>query len=125
MLYCYLWAKHNSGKYIVRIEDTDRSRFVEGSIDKIFDIHAKLGISIDESIEHGGPHGPYIQSQRLDTYAPRLHKLCDEGTAYYCFCTPERLDALKKEQQALKLPPRYDGHCRHIPLDEARERIAQ
>jgi glutamyl-tRNA synthetase len=122
-LYAYLWAKHNSWEYIIRIEDTDRTRLVEGAVDAILDVHDILGLTPDESVRHGGPYGPYVQSERLHIYAPRLHKLCEEGTAYYCFCTNERLETLKKEQEELKLPPRYDGHCRHIPLEEARERI--
>ena len=123
-LYCYLWARHNSGKYIIRIEDTDRARLVEGAVDAIFDTHETLGIAPDESARHGGEYGPYVQSERLSTYAPRLHQMCEEGTGYYCFCTSERLDELRTEQESLKLPPRYDGHCRHIPLEEARSRIA-
>ncbi len=123
-LYCYLWAHHHeNGKYIIRIEDTDRTRLVEGAVDSIIDIHEILGLTPDESVRHGGPYWPYIQSERLDIYAPRLHALCEVGSAYYCFCTSERLDALRAEQELLKLPPRYDGHCRHIPIDEAKERI--
>ena len=124
MLYCYLWAHKNHGKYIVRVEDTDQTRFVEGAIESMLDLHDVLGLTPDESVRHGGDFGPYRQSERLPIYQERLHKLCDEGSAYYCFCTPERLADLKKEQEELKLPPRYDGHCRHIPLEEAKERIA-
>jgi nondiscriminating glutamyl-tRNA synthetase len=123
-LYCYLWAHHNQGKYIIRIEDTDRTRLVEGAVDAIIDIHDVIGINPDESIRHGGEYGPYIQSERIHLYAPKLHELCDKGSAYYCFCTPERLSALRTEQEELKLPPGYDGHCRHMPLEEAREKIA-
>ena len=123
-LYCYLWAKKNAWHYIIRIEDTDRARLVEGAVDAILDTHETLGIAPDESVRHGGDYGPYVQSERLGTYAPRLHRMCEEGTGYYCFCTSERLDALRTEQENLKLPPRYDSHCRHIPLEEARARIA-
>lgn len=123
VLYCYLWARHNGGKYILRIEDTDRTRLVEGAVEGILDTHKELDIMPDEGPHHDGGHGPYTQSERLHIYAPRLHQLCEEGSAYYCFCTSERLEALKKEQEELKLPPRYDGHCRHIPLEEAKERI--
>ena len=87
-------------------------------------MHEILGLDPDESIRHGGPHGPYVQSERTHLYGPKLHKLCEEGTAYYCFCTSERLTALRAEQEELKLPPGYDGHCRHLPLEEAHERIA-
>ncbi len=122
-LYCYLWAHHNWWQYIIRIEDTDRARLVEWAVDAILNTHDILGLTPDESVRHGGPYGPYIQSERLDTYAPRLHQMCEDGTGYYCFCTSERLWSLKEEQELLKLPPRYDGLCRDIPLEEARERI--
>lgn len=82
-----------------------------------------MNLDIDEGPLIGGENGPYIQSERLSIYAEKLHKLCEEGTAYYCFCTPERLEELRKEQEELKLPPRYDGHCRHIPYEEAIERV--
>lgn len=123
-LYCYLWAHHNKWQYIIRVEDTDRTRLVEGAVDGILDTHDILGIIPDESVRHGGEYWPYVQSERVDTYAPRLHKMCEEGTAYYCFCTADRLAALRTEQEELKLPPGYDGHCRHLPLEEAKERIA-
>ncbi len=87
-------------------------------------MHRELGIMPDEGPHHDGGYGPYTQSERLGEYAPRLHKMCEEGTGYYCFCTSERLEALKIEQEELKLPPRYDGHCRHIPLEESKERVA-
>ncbi len=123
-LYAYLWARHNQGQYILRIEDTDRSRIVEGAIDIILDTHKIVGIMPDEGPHHDGGMWPYIQSERIDLYAPRLHAMCEAGTAYYCFCSTERLSALRQEQEELKLPPGYDSHCRHIPLEEARERIA-
>jgi nondiscriminating glutamyl-tRNA synthetase len=122
-LYCYLWARHNHGQYIIRIEDTDRTRFVEGAADYILEAHDILSITPDEGPHHDGGYGPYTQSQRLDEYAPRLHTMCSEGSAYYCFCTSERLTALRAEQEELKLPPGYDGHCRHLPLAESQERM--
>lgn len=122
-LYAYLWAKHNNGQYVLRIEDTDRTRIVEWAIDVILDAHETMWIIPDEGPHHDGGKWPYIQSERTDIYAPKLHKLCEEGSSYYCFCTSERLTALRAEQEELKLPPGYDGHCRHIPLDEAKERI--
>ena len=124
-LYAFLWARHNGWQYIIRIEDTDRTRLVEWAVDAILDVHEALWLTPDESVRHGWPYGPYVQSERLHTYAPRLHALCKEWTAYYCFCTSERLEALKKEQEELKLPPRYDWHCRHIPFEEASEKIAK
>lgn len=122
-LYCFLWARHNNGKFVLRIEDTDQARLVEGSIEGMIDALTRMGLTPDEGPQHDGGCGPYIQSHRLPIYTERLHKLVEEGTAYYCFCTAERLDALRTEQEELKLPPRYDGHCRHVPLEEARERI--
>lgn len=122
-LYCFLWARHNNGKFILRIEDTDRARLVEDAVDHIIETLTKVGMRPDEGPHHDGGYGPYTQSGRLHIYAPKLHRLCEEGTAYYCFCTLDRLEALKKEQEELKLPPRYDGYCRHIPLEEAKERI--
>lgn len=82
-----------------------------------------MWINPDESVNHNGSYGPYIQSERTHIYAPKLHKLCEEGSAYYCFCTSDRLTALRHEQEELKLPTGYDGHCRHLPIEEARERI--
>ena len=124
-LYCYLWARKNKWQYIIRIEDTDQTRLVEWAADYVLEAHKILGIMPDEGPHHDGGYGPYIQSERLSEYAPRLHELCEKGTAYYCFCTSERLEALKVEQEELKLPPRYDGHCRHIPLEESKERRAK
>ncbi len=123
LLYCYLWAKKNEGDYILRIEDTDRTRLVDDAIEGILEVHRELDLMPDEGPHKDGGYGPYIQSERLDIYQEKLHKLCEEGSAYYCFCTPERLENLKKEQMELKLPPRYDKCCRHIPYDEAKTRI--
>ena len=123
-LYAYLWAKHNDGQYILRIEDTDRTRIVEWAIDVILESHKIVGIMPDEWPHHDGGFGPYIQSERVHIYAEKLHKMCEEGSAYYCFCSSERLANLRQEQEELKLPPGYDGHCRHVPYEEARERIA-
>ncbi len=123
-LYAYLWAKHNEWQFIVRIEDTDRTRLVEDAVDKIIATLTLVGMRPDEGPHHDGGYGPYTQSERLHEYAPRLHRLCEEGSAYYCFCTPERLDRLHAEQIELHLAPGYDGHCRHIPLEDAHTRIA-
>lgn len=123
VLYCYLWARHNNGKFVLRVEDTDRARLVEDAIDNMLATLTEVGMRPDEWPHHDGGFWPYIQSERLHLYTPKLHALCDSWHAYYCFCTSERLEALKKEQEELKLPPRYDGHCRHIPLEEAKERI--
>lgn len=123
-LYSYLWARHNQWEFIIRIEDTDRTRLVEDAVDKIIGTLTEVGLRPDEWPHHDGGFGPYTQSERTHIYGPMLHKLCEERTAYYCFCTSERLTELREEQEMLKLPPGYDGHCRHLPLEEARERIA-
>ncbi|MBC7504013.1 glutamate--tRNA ligase [Candidatus Gracilibacteria bacterium] len=124
-LYAYLWARHNEGQFIVRIEDTDRTRLIEDAVDKIINTLTIVGMRPDEGPHHDGGYGPYIQSERLYIYAPRLHQLCDDGTAYYCFCTSDRLTSLRTEQEELKLPPRYDGYCRHLPIEESKIKIAE
>ena len=107
----------------MRIEDTDRTRFVEDAVDKILEIHDIFGMTPDEWPNHDGGVWPYTQSERLHIYQPRLQSLCEAGSAYYCFCSAERLSALHEEQTLLKLPPRYDGTCRHIPYEEAKLRV--
>lgn len=130
-IYNYLFARQNDGKFLLRIEDTDRSRFVEGAIENLIKSLQWSGIEIDEGVtlEEGkivqkGENGPYIQSERLDIYKKYVDQLLEEGYAYYCFCSKERLDNLREEQRIKGQVPRYDGLCRNIPLEEARERIA-
>ncbi len=123
-LYSYLWARHNNGEFIIRIEDTDRTRLVEDAVDKIIETLTAVWMRPDEGPHHDGWYGPYTQSERTPIYQEKLHKLCEEWSAYYCFCTSERLADLRQEQEELKLPTGYDGHCRHLPLEEARERMA-
>lgn len=130
-LYNYLYAKKNGGKFILRIEDTDQSRFVEGAIENLIKALEWSGITYDEGvfIENGevvekGPNGPYIQSKRLDTYSKYVDQLIESGDAYYCFCTKERLDNLREEQRVKGQVPKYDGLCRSIPLEEAKARVA-
>ncbi len=122
-LFNWLFAKHHQGKFIVRIEDTDRKRLVPGSQEKIMEILDVLGIKEDESYRHGGPYGPYIQSQRLHLYQKYAHQLVKEGKAYYCFCSPERLAKIRKEQQKKGLIPKYDRHCLHLSKDEVEEKL--
>lgn len=130
-LYNYLFAQHNNGKFILRIEDTDQTRFVEGAIENLIESLKWAGIKYDEGVfveDHKlvqkGKYGPYIQSQRLDIYKKYVDELIEKGHAYYCFCSKERLDALRDEQKIKGLVPKYDGFCRNIPLEEARKRIA-
>src|SRR3989338_7077126 len=95
----YVFAKKNRGKFIVRIEDTDRSRLVPDAEQKILQSLKWLGLSHDEGPDKGGPYGPYRQSQRLELYRNLAHKLVDEGYAYYCNCTSKRLTKMRLQQQ--------------------------
>jgi len=123
-LYNYLFAKNTNGKLILRIEDTDRKRFVEGAIENLIDTLRWAGISFDEGPDIGGESGPYLQSERLHIYQELSQKLISEGKAYYCFCTPERLEKLKEEQQKQKLPQaKYDKHCLHFSKTEIEEKL--
>lgn len=111
-LYNYLFARKNNGKFILRIEDTDRNRYVEGAVENLIAALKWCGLNYDEGPEIGGEYGPYFQSQRLDIYNKHVLELLREGKAYYCFCTPERLEKLREEQQKQKLPQaKYDKHC--------------
>lgn len=130
-LYNYLYAKKNNGKFILRIEDTDQSRLVEGAIENLVDSLNWAGIEYDEGvfveddkIVEKGDYGPYIQSKRLDIYKKYVDQLIEKGEAYYCFCTRERLDAVREEQKVKGLAPKYDGLCRSVPIEEAKQRIA-
>jgi glutamyl-tRNA synthetase len=121
-LYNYLFALQRDGVVILRVEDTDQDRLVAGAIDSIYDGLHWLGIRWNEGPQEGGPHAPYVQSERLPLYQQRAQELIDKGAAYYCFCSKERLAALRAEQEARKEVTRYDRHCRNIPTAEAAER---
>jgi glutamyl-tRNA synthetase len=123
-LYDYLLAKKTGGQFILRIEDTDLSRTVPGAEQGIIDGLHWLGLNYDEGPDIGGPRGPYRQTDRREIYQTHIKTLINDGLAYPCFCTPERLDAVRKEQQKRKENPRYDGTCRTIAPDEAARRIA-
>lgn len=122
-LFNYLFAKKHGGKFILRIEDTDRERLVPESLPKILEILKFIGVSWDEGPEVGGDYGPYIQSQRLNLYKEYAEKLVSLNKAYYCFCSSERLRKAREEQLSKKLIPHYDRTCCQIPLAEARKRI--
>lgn len=109
----YAWAKHNGGKFIIRIEDTDRSRLVPGGEQKMLETLEEIGLHADESPLVGGPFMPYRQSQRLPIYRNHAEELVKNGKAYYCICTPERLAEMRKNQQAAKQSPKYDRYCLH------------
>jgi glutamyl-tRNA synthetase len=123
-LYDFLLARQTGGQFILRIEDTDRKRYVPGAESEIMESLRWLGLDWDEGPDIGGPYGPYRQSERTEFYRQHAENLVARGHGYYCFCTPERLSQLRKQQQKLKHPPRYDGHCRGLDLEEARARIA-
>ena len=123
-LYAYLIAKHEGGDFILRIEDTDQERLVEGAVDIIYDTLKVTGLKHDEGPDIGGPVGPYIQSERKDIYLEYAKKLVEKGEAYYCFCSKDRLDMLKENAEALKRPFKYDKHCAHLSKEEIEENLA-
>lgn len=110
----WLFAKKHGGTFILRVEDTDQARSTAESEAQILDALRWLGLDWEEGPVKGGPHGPYRQSERSDIYREHVDRLLDENKAFKCFCTPERLDAMRKEQMKAGEPPRYDGHCEHL-----------
>lgn len=114
----WLFARHAGGTFILRIEDTDRTRFVEGSLEEIMGDLKWSGMNWDEGPEAGGGFGPYFQSERLDIYKKYSEQLIEQGHAYYCYCTSERLEEMRKEQQAAGKATGYDRHCRHLSAEE-------
>jgi glutamyl-tRNA synthetase len=122
-LFNYVFARKHGGKFILRIEDTDRVRSSESSERAILAALRWLGLEWDEGPDVGGPHGPYRQSERLELYKREVEVLLDKGAAYRCFCTKERLDALREQQRAAKTGRfGYDRHCRELDPQEARAR---
>ncbi len=122
-LFSYLIAKQAGGKFILRIEDTDQTRYVEGALGVIYDTLRELGLNWDEGPDVGGSYGPYIQSERKKNYVNYAEKLIGEEKAYYCFCDEERLVMIKEKANLDKVPYKYDGHCRNLSNKEAREKI--
>ena len=123
-LYAYLLAKKDDGTFILRIEDTDQERYVEGAVDIIYSTLRTAGLLWDEGPDVGGPVGPYIQSERMGMFKDYAEQLVKSGHAYYCFCDKERLDELKIIQQASGINPKYDGHCRNLTQTEIDEKLA-
>jgi len=115
-LYNYLFAQQNGGEFLLRVEDTDRERFVEGATEKVLETLKWVGLQ-------WGNKDPIIQSQRVEIYKKHAQQLVDSGKAYYCFCTPERLTEMREERQAKKLPPRYDGQCRNLSAEEVEDKL--
>lgn len=118
-LYCYLFARQNNGKFILRIEDTDLERYVEGAVDIIYSTLKEANMQIDEGPNEGGPYGPYVQTERKDLYLKYALELVEKKAAYYCFCDKERLDSLANET-GIK---RYDKHCMHLSEEEVKMRL--
>lgn len=118
-LFGYLLAKSLDGDFILRIEDTDQKREVEGAVESLLKITKWVGIKFDEGPLIGGDYGPYIQTERLDIYKKYADQLINEGKAYRCFCSAERLEAMRLNQQEAKLAPRYDRACRDLSLEES------
>ena len=123
-LYTYLIAKHGGGKFILRIEDTDQKRYVEGAVEIIYNTLKLVGLDHDEGPDIGGEYGPYVQSQRKDIYKEYAEKLVDLGGAYYCFCDKERLDSLREKAEVEKTTFRYDGHCKSLSKEEVQAKLA-
>jgi len=117
-IFDYLMARHFNGSFVLRIEDTDMTRKVEGAVEYMMDALKWIGIDWDEGPDVGGDYGPYYQSQRLHLYREAAERLVQQGDAYYCYCTSERLDIMRKEQMARKQPPGYDRHCRDLTPEE-------
>jgi glutamyl-tRNA synthetase len=124
-LFNWLFARRHGGEFILRVEDTDRARYVEGALEAILDSLRWLGLDWDEGPERGGPYGPYLQSQRLDIYQKASRELVDSGYAYNCYCSKERLDEMRREQQLQKSHAGYDRHCRDLPPQESQQYAAQ
>lgn len=121
-LFNYFFARSNGGKFILRVEDTDRERYSDESLQDLYDTLDWLGIKWDEGPKVGGPNGPYVQSERLKLYQDYAKKLVDMGQAYYCYCTPERLEELRKKQEEEKSPVQgYDRHCRDLSEEERKK----
>ncbi|MFH1171494.1 MAG: glutamate--tRNA ligase [bacterium] len=124
-LFSWLYARKHKGRFILRIEDTDQARFVPGSVEQITEALRWTGLTYDEGPDIGGPYGPYIQSERLASYRDHADMLVKNEKAYYCFCTPERLQTLRESQAAKKLPPQYDRHCRGLKPEEVAQLVKQ
>lgn len=123
-LFEYLIAKHEGGDFILRIEDTDQERKVEGAVDIIYDTMREVGLLHDEGPDIGGNFGPYVQSERLPMYKEYADQLVELGGAHYCFCSEDEVENQRKEAELINKPFKYDDPCKHIPLAEAKQRIA-
>ena len=119
----YAFAHKHGGQFVLRIEDTDQERKVEGAVEKILKVITDYGLDWDEGPQKEGPFGPYVQSERLPLYKQYAKTLIDNDKAYYCFCSKERIDELRDTQRAAKTQPRYDKHCAQLSLDEVATKL--
>ena len=124
-LFNFLFARKHGGQFILRIEDTDPKRSKKEYEENIYEGLKWLGIMWDEGPDIGGDYGPYRQSERVDIYEKYLRQLLDENKAYYCFCTPEELEAQRRDMISRGLPPKYSGKCRHLPPETVKQYLAQ
>jgi len=122
-LFNYLFARSQNGKFILRLEDTDRTRYDEKYVQNLYDTMAWLGIDWDEGGSKGGEYGPYVQSERFELYKKYAYELVEKGEAYYCFCDAERLDRIRKIQTENKMAPGYDRNCRHLTPEEVKANL--
>ncbi len=122
-LYDYALAKKYHGQFVLRIEDTDRKRYVEGAENRIYQVIKDYGLNWDEGPDIGGPYGPYIQTQRLEIYQKYIKQLLDKGLAYYCFCTEDRLLKMRETQKANNQISRYDRHCFNLSPVEVKKNL--
>ena len=124
-LYDYALAKANNGQFILRIEDTDRERYIEGAVDKVLDLHEYMGLKWDEGPRVGGPYAPYIQSERLGIFKKHALKLIEKRHAYYCFCTKEQLEVSKKKQRDSGIAAtKYNKNCLELSEDQVKKMLA-
>ncbi len=122
-LYAYLIARHEKGDFLLRVEDTDKDRFVEGATEVILKTLKETGLTHDEGPDIGGSYGPYVQSERKPIYMEYAKKLVEKGEAYYCFCSKDRLDMLRSNAEAVKRPFKYDKKCSHLSKEEIEENL--
>ncbi len=123
-LYNYLFARKHSGVCILRIEDTDRSRYIEGAVENLLETLRWAGLEFDEGPATEGKFGPYIQSQRIELYRDHVARLLKEKKAYRCFCTPERLEEMRRQQEKLRIPPKYDRRCLRLSESEIQNNLS-
>ena len=120
-IFNWLFARHSGGSFVIRVEDTDQARSVEGATEELLEALRWLGLEWDEGPDVGGDRGPYFQSQRLELYRSIVDRLLERGSAYRCYCSPARLADMRKEQGRLKEHPGYDRLCSNLTEDERQE----